>query len=589
MNSPVLDPTIWTRLEAEPGHWTAVEVTRAWLEALPPGLASDALDDAVYGRGSIVPRLDSALDAAGQYRWSKVIQALSCEAGDLDEALGKAVLFRAGLAFMLSSRRDDLLEVARASFEPYRYSEHIFSVHLGALLAADGAAKARLVTRLATLIQEGQTNPERLARRSRERELEPVPATTQLLWSNVYSQATLRHGWAYDALRAEPKAYASLLAALPVGLAHTTVSFTRDLKLDEISRLLCAAPPAFSRTGAPVSSGAVYALLEAAHYELANLAVGELERRLSGLIDAVMSRSDARWMARSWCQRLLWELSHRRVRQAATWPLLLFNALIARLKPLPEAQRNAWIAAENLDLWQVDRVLVEAAILIGHDKQKLVSNLLEWALSANLVTAHDRRKALEPNSFEANLIAQAFAGIDLRAWFGRVWAAGYPRRERCRVGSYRKIDDTARASIIWALAALNTADPDQAAAWDDIFLALREMCLLDQSFCWIGEDGGAAFRFAAALATALVAKDAIGMDRLTAFLDLVAAPTAAFAGCIVLMAQQSEHIALAAAKTLPDRRVAWALETGVLAGVPGKSGLNLDALERVKSFAAQLP
>lgn len=588
MIGETLGPTIWDRLEAEPGHQSAVDVARDWLDALPSGLAADALDDAVHGRGAGAPTLASALAVAGLDRWAVVVGALARGAGDLDEALARAVLFRAGLALVRSGTRDDLLEIARASYEPYRHSEHIFSAHLARLLATDAPAKNKLEKRLAALIRDAQGHPERLAWRPREGELEPVPATTQLLWSSAYSQAMLRHGWAYEALRADPKAYTRLLAALPAGLAHTTVNFARDLGIEEICCLLRAAPAAF-KAGKPISTGLVYALLERAQQDLAKLDKAQISAAIDSLVTAVLTRRDARWMARSWCQRVLWEVSHWRIAKTAEWPLPLFNALTAKLKPLPEAQSRAWIEAEQLDLWQVDRVLVETAILLDHGGHKGAPDLLAWALSTNRISATGRQRALEPNTFESNLIAQAFEGADLRGWFEAVWEAGYPSRERHRTTPHRKIDDTARSSIIWALAALNTAPSDRAGTWEAVFVALREMYLLDQDYNWFGDDGAAAFRFAGALCTAFVAKGALELDRLTAFLDLVAAPTPTFAGCIAMMAQQDEQTALAGAKTLADRRVAWALESGVLAMHSGKAELNPDALARVKAFAAQLP
>ena len=581
-------PTIWDRFEAEPGHARAVDQTQTWLEGLPPKLGPDALEDAVHGRGPVGPTLATDLAAAGLSRWAAFAGALERDPDDLQTALAKALLFQAALALVITSTREDLLEIAKAAFDPYRSSEHSIRIHLGQRLAANASAKTRLKKRLSALIEEGQSRPDRLTWRARERELEPVPPTTQLLWSNAYSQAILRHGWAYEALRVDPKAYAALLHALPVGLAHTTVMFASNLDLLEIVSLLEAAPAAFSKGGVPVASGAVYALLERAHRVLAKLDADETKLATIHLVDVVLSRRDARWMARSWCQRVLWEVSHQRQAQAAAWPLPLFNALTTKQNPLSETQMRSWIQAEKLDLWQVDRLLVEVAILLDHDGRASVPGLLEWALGANVVSSNGRLRALSPDTFESNLIAQAFAGADLRGWFMRVWEKGYARRERFRSSAHRKIDDTGRVSLIWALAALNAAQADQAESWEAIFVGLREVHLLDQSFAWIGEDGAAAFRFAGALGTVLAATGTISPDRLTAFIDLVVAPTVEFATIINLMAQQNEAVALHAARAVSDDQVLWALERGISIGPPGKPTLNAEALERVRSFAAKL-
>ncbi len=589
MNATRPGPSIWDRFEAEPGHDAAVECARLWLDNLPSGLGPDDLDAAVAGRGSVSPTLAAQLRKAGLNRWAEIVDAQALDEESLEATLAKSLLFRAGLGVAASCTGDDFLDIAKAAFDQLRYSEHSAPEGLAEFLSEDPKARARFEAALAGLIDEGRTDPNRLAWRPRLRELEPLPPTTQNLWSSAYAQALIRHSWAYAALRVDPAAFTRLLHAMPIGLAHTTVMFSSDLELEELAKLIRAAPSAFSDEGAPAASGALYALLEGAHQRLAKVEDGEIGQSVGVLVDAVLSRDDAPWLGRAWGQRVLWEVSHRNLTRKETWPGLLFNALTKRLEPLPEEDSRAWIRAERLDLWQVDRVLVEAAILLDHDRLADGPRLLGWALAEGRATVTGRERALDPASFEADLVRQVFVGRELHIWFERVWTAGYAQRERYRIGAYRAVDDTARASLCWALAALNAEGPGRSEAWDAIFLALREIYLLDESYNWIGEVGPAIFRFAAILCTALAKRGELGPDRLVAFLELVVEPTLQFGSFIAVMVQQDEAPILSAAMALVPGQVKWALESGVLAVPPAKSQLTAEALERVKAFAANLP
>lgn len=589
MTPAVMRPSLWDRFEAEAGHAGAVERARQWLDDLPSGLGSDDVDKAITGQDPASPSLSAALQSAGLQHWADFVAAMARGDDGLDGLLGKALLFRAGLRVATSSGREDFLEVANAAFNPLRHSEHNAAAELADSLASDPAATARLETALVHLIEEGKTDPNRVAWRPRPRELAPAPPMTQTLWSSAYATAMVRHAWAYEALRVDPAAYTRLLHALPVGLAHTTVMLSRDFALGELAMLLGAAPSAFTREGAPIASGALYALLERAHQTLAKIDEADLSPSVAALVDAVLSRNDAPWLGRAWSQRVLWEVSHRNGTRSQTWPVLLLDALTTRLEPLGEAESQAWIRAERLDLWQVDRVLVEAAILLDYDRRAEAPGLLEWALAEGLVSATGRERALIPGSFEANLLARVFTGEGLASWFKRVWSAGYPGRERHRVGAYRAVDDTARSTLCWGLAALNRDGAGHPEAWDAIFLALREMYLLDEGYNWIGEVGPSIFRFAAVLCTALAKRGELEADRLVAFLDLVVEPTLRFGSFIAVMVQQDEALTFAAAKASSPGQIRWALERGVLAVPPAKSQLTAEALAWTKAFAAKLP
>ena len=452
-------PSVWDCLEAESGYALAVECARRWLEQLPLNLSADALDAVMAGKGAVTSKLADALRGAGLDRWAALAELQGAAEENPEGLLAKALLFQAGLGFLTSSPREDFLDVAKAAFDQLRYSERDASDELAAALADNPAARVRLETVLADLIEAGRTDPNRLAWRPRPRELDPVPPTTQNLWSRAYSTAMIRHAWAFGALRVDPAAYTRLLHTLPVGLAHTTILLSDALDLDGTTQLVRVAPSAFSAGGAPAASGLLYALLERAHQQLAKVEGDGTDQAVNDLVEAVLARSDGAWLGRTWCQRVLWEVSHRDRTKAQTWPGLVFNALTKRLEPLPLESSHAWICAEMLDLWQVDRVIVEVAVLLDHDRRAEAPSLLEWALAENRVTSTGRDRALDPLSFEANLIRQVFAGEDLRAWFEKIWTAGYARRERNRIGAYRAIDDTARAGLCWGLAGLNAQGP----------------------------------------------------------------------------------------------------------------------------------
>lgn len=585
MTSAGINLSLQDRVEAEPCHAEAVDRTRFWLEGQAAGFEPDELHKAIVGQGAESPTLATELLNAGLPRWAEI--AASMESDDSPDAiLGKILLFRAGVQIVRTSDRADFLDLAKAALDPLFHSEDYAAAELMECLASDQKARLRLEAALLQLIHEGKTDPNRLAWRPRPHELDPVPATTQNLWSSAYATAMVRHGWAYAALRGDPSAYTRLLDALPVGLAHTTVMLSRDFALEELANLVRAAPEAFTGDGGPMASGVLYALLERAHQTLAKSEPAGLGPSVSMLVDAVLSRTDAPWLGRAWGQRVLWEASHHNATRSQTWPGLVLDALTARLVPLAEAESQAWIKSERLDLWRVDRVLLEAAILLDHNRRPEAPALLEWALAEGLVSATGRERALAPNSVEANLLAQIFANEDLSVWFEHVWIAGYGGRERHRIGAYRKIDDTARSTLCWGLSALNREDiQDRAKAWDSIFNALRENYLLDESYNWIGELGPQIYRFAAALCTAMVKRGDLPPDRLATFLDLVTEPTVHFGGILVMMIQQDEAAAFAASSALAPSRVRWALERGVL-GVPAaKSQLTAEGLASLKSFS----
>jgi hypothetical protein len=588
MTSAGMGSSLWDRFEAEADHDGAVGLTRQWLEALPPGIGPDDLHQAMIGQGAASATLSAVLRSAGFARWADIVASMVGDDG-LNGVLGKALLFRAGVQVVGSSERVDFLDIAKAAFDPLLHSEYGAAVDLAECFASDPEARARLEATLVCLIHEGKTYPNRLAWHPRPGEFEPVLPTTQNLWSSAYSTAMVRHEWAYAALRVDPVAYTRLLHALPVGLAHTTAMLSHDFALHELATLVGAAPSAFIGEGAPVASGALYALLERAHQTLANMDQASLAPSVAALVDAVLSRADAPWLGRAWGQRVLWEVSHHNATRLQTWPGLLFDALTARLEPLAAAESQSWIKDERLDLWRVDRVIVEAAILLDHDQRAEVPGMLEWALAEGLIGATGRERALNPSYFEANLLAQVFAGEDLALWFERVWLTGYPERERHRIGAYRKIDDTARSTLCWGLAALNRKDGQgHPNAWDVIFQALREMYLLDERYNWIGELGPSIFRFAAALCTAMVERGELAPDRLLAFLDLTVGPTVQFGGFIAVMIQQDEAATLAAVMASSPGRVQWALERGVLAVPSSKSQLTAEALDRIKAFSSKL-
>jgi hypothetical protein len=580
--------SLWDRFEAESDHGVAVECAWRWLEALPTGLEEDALSLAVAGCNADVPPLASSLRSAGLGHWADRVADVAQDGEAPNASLGRALLFRAGLRFVTTTVRDDLLDIAKAAFDPRQCLDFDAPDELAEALAGTPDATARLEAALSNRIVEGKTDPNRLAWRPRSRELDPVEPTTQNLWSRHWAQALVRHPWAYAALRISPATYTRLLHELPVGLAHTTVMLGGRFTLDNLQAMLRLAPDAFSSEGAPVSSGALYALLEKAHQELATAEGAGETPPVDALVDAVLSRADGPWIGRSWCQRVLWEVSHHKATEKLTWPGRLFNALTAKLEPLPDASSYSWVQAERLDLWQVDRVLVEAAILLDHNRRTQVPALFAWALANGLVTDTGRERALNTASFEFGLVGQIFTGVDLQAWFTPVWNTGYARRERHRISTYRKIDDTARATLSWGLAGLNTGPADVVAAWDAIFLALREVYLLDGAFNWIGDGGLAIFRFAAAVCTGIVKRGDLPADRLERFVELVIEPSIAFGSFVAMMAMQDEGVALAAAKALPPGRVLSALERGTLSFPSANKLISAEALETIRVFAGKL-
>ncbi len=581
-------PSLWDRFETEPGHADAIVCVQQWLDALPPGLGPDELHLAIVGQGVASSTLSAILRSAGYFRWADIASMISSD-DSLDGFLGKALMFRAGVQVARTSERDDFLDVAKAALSPLLYSDYGAAAELAKYFVSDRKARDRLEAALFRLITEGKADPNRLAHRPRPQELQPALPTTQNLWSSGYATAMVRHGWAYSVLRVDPAAYTRLLHGLPIGLAHTTVMLGREFALDELATLVGTAPSAFSDDGVPVASGALYALLERAHQTLSELEQATITESVGPLVDAALSRVDAPLLGRTWCQRVLWEAPHHHSTRSQVWPGVLFDALTARLDPLPEAESQAWIKAERLDQWQVDRVLVEAAILLYHERRADVPCLLEWALDEGLVSASGRERALTAGSLEANLLVQSFTGQDLVAWFDRVWTKGYVGRERHRIGTYRKLDDTARSTLCWGLAALNSRDLHRRAeGWDSMFDALREMYLLDESYNWIGDLGPTMFRFAAALCTAMVARGELAPSHLVALLDLVTEPTVRFGSFVSMMVQQDEAVTLAAAMAIPCSRVLWALEHGVLAVPASQSQLTSEALAGIASFAAKM-
>jgi hypothetical protein len=589
LRPPAVGPSFWDRFEAEAGHDDAVTSASQWLDSLPSGLGAVALEQALAGQGGLSPTLTVHLRDAGLERWAELAASLASNDDGLEGLLGAALLFRAGLRVVAANGHDDFLDLAKAAFDPLLHSPYGSWEELVDNLTMMPSVLARLEAALGRLIEEGKIDPNRVASRPRPRELEPSPPTTQNLWSNAYATALVRHGWAYGAVRADPAAYTRLLHALPVGLAHTTVMLSSAFTPDELATLVGAAPGAFTAEGAPLATGVLYALLERAHQVLAKMDDAALEPAVARLVGAVLSRDDAPWLGRAWGQRVLWEVSHHKGTRTKAWPGLVFDALTKQIEPLSDEDSRRWIRGEKLDLWHVDRVLVEAAILLDRDRRAEAPPLLEWALVEGLVSATGRERALVPGSFESNLLGQIFEGEDLAAWFARVWTAGYPRRERHRIGTYRKIDDTAQSTLCWGLAVMNCVGGGRRAAWDAMFLALREIYLLDENYIWIGEVGPAIFRFAAVLCTALAKRGDLALDHMVAFLDLVVEPTLHFGGFIAHMVQQDEPLTLSAAMAHSPGQVKWALQNGLLAAAPGKSLLTPEALAWTKTFAAKLP
>lgn len=583
-----MGPSLWTRFEAEMDREAATDCTWLWLDGLPEGLDDDGLEDALMGRAALAPTLAGALRAAGLAAWANRVDAMSRDDEGLQAVLGRALLFQAGLRFATSTTGEDLLTVAKAAFDRLRHTEHRPGQALAPFLAEDPGARSRLEAALDRRAHEVGTHPDRLAMHARRRELDPVKATTQNLWSSPYGQALALYPWAYEALRVDPEAYTRRLHALPIGVAHSSVGFAKDLELSELAALVRATPAAFCRTGVPVASGATYALLERVHVELGNSETSGGVPEVDVILDAVLSRPDAVWLARSWTQRLLWEVSHHAGVGAAAWPRRLFDALTERLVPWSANESLAWVRSEDMDLWQVDRVLVEVAILLNNDARPAAAELLSRAIKEGLVTDTGRERALNGGAFEANLVGLALGPADLAAWFKTLWEKTYAQRERCRIGPHQKIDPSARAALAWGLAGLNCAEEGHAAAWDEIFLALREVYLLDHSFTFIGETGGSIFRLAAALCTALVKRHAIPADRLESFVALVLEPTMNFAGYMAMIFEQDEALALTAARGLGRAGVRWALEKGLLNDEAARAKIRPEMLSRVEALAHRL-
>lgn len=556
-----------------------------WLQDVPRG-APLQLREWLVGTHPTPRSLAERLAARGLLSWSASVRRLAESTTSTDTEAQRLVLVAAAKLAAAAQDSEAFALVDELSGIWHEVDDD-FATHVASQLAVSD--NGRFASLLNARVADLNTRPHAVVWGLRgEETIAHEAPTTRNRWPRRHDRFRLRQRWAYDALRWHDRAaFLKLLDRLPASLAHAVFSDRMPLSFTELQPLIADAPAAYGPQGEPLGGNAAIAVLVAAGERISRASDdGDWKPDVEAVAQVLLARADSAWLARAWLQWLLWE-THGRQRSDYPTTGFLLEKLTTQLLPLG-ASAMMWIQDEE-PLWRVDRVLVEAAILSGKDKEEEAGFLLGAAARDDLATVTGREAALKP-TFESLIVGGIVAALpDPTAWFSDLWDATYNRRERLRVPRYRSVDHPGPVAVAWALAGLNclSARPDAGASlWQTVSVAIRELHAVDLILTLPGNLPTRCFSFAGLLCSWLVEAETIQADELQLFLSDFVEPTVVFGeilATILLFGPVGPMDRLV--RTKAGKLIGEALRQGVLSDLRGQSQLSTTALEQLRLYA----
>lgn len=466
----------------------AVAATLQWLATPPWPRAILPATVTVESYADLARSLADALAANGLSIWADRLAALAGDADAGGSQWGadavRALLDEAGLRVAEQASHPQLFAVVDDLWElsPAVAGNPVDALcHRLAGATEDHPLCARLAERIAETARVAAEAETRQGATPRTRELWPGP-----------DDFPIERRWAFQAVRRLwPERFMAMLQQVPPVIAHAAILASGPLDLDALEHLLQGADGGTGAAGQD-SPAALYALftqalpIVAERVETADEAAGRTAA--ARLVAALATHRDWPFLSRAWLQQLVWHgrttgLHRPSLGADAAMAArdLLIDGLAASAPPLDEKQAQVWIMLEE-ELWRVDRVVAEAAILTARGAWEAAGQLLASAVLTRQATSTARDQALRTNTPEYRIVGSAIANLaDPATWFAALWERGFEARERSwfdAAASYNNPDDPALA---WGLAGVNRiADPAaKAALWHKLSEAMTERILTD--------------------------------------------------------------------------------------------------------------
>lgn len=531
------DMRIDALLSAEPDGEAALAVALTWLSASPWPRAILPGHIKIGSYADYARSLRDALAAKGLGDWAERFASF---AGDPEgggspwtDPLVVALLDEAGLQVAAQATHPQLFA---AVDDVWEMSSTQAGTPVEILIArlTDAPDEHPLVAQLASRIAEISFLPpirlgEKRGSQLRTRDLWPGP-----------NEFPIDRRWAFRVVsRLWPQRFMGMLDGTPAMLAHASVMACGPFDLVALENLLDDHNVPRGAVSCQPTSPAVFALLA----EVAPL-VAELlgtsgkpaaTAAVQSLLARLSARSDWPWLSRAWLQQLIWHGSDRlprRLREGSDWPAarrLLIDELAASA-PAISAGVQDWIMEEE-ELWRVDRVLAETAILTARGAHVEAGKLLSNGIVTRQVTQTARDQAIWTGRPEANIVGTAIANVaDPVAWFTQLWEQTYEARERAWFSHTDSYESPADPALAWGLTGLNSLANRgvQNAYWQAMSEALVERIVTDPRGDVPSDLRDIIYRAAVFVGTKLHLGGVIALDDLARIVGPLIQPTSGF-------------------------------------------------------------